>query len=341
MYEVLLTLCLAGDPGRCTAERHPGGVTLEACRAAATALAAAAKAEPQSWPCVPQGPEPGFTVTEIAPGVFVHKGAHAEAAPGNRGDLANIGFVVGSEAVAVIDAGGSAAVGRDLLEAVRRETDLPVRWLILTHMHPDHVLGAPVLVEAGATVVGHARLARALAARRETYMAANAALIGPVFEGSGIPAEVIPVEREREIDLGGRALVLQAHPTAHTDNDLTVLDRGTGTLFLGDLLFMGHLPALDGSLIGWIDVLGALSGREAARAVAGHGPVSAPWPGAAAAMRAYLGALAAEVRSAIAEGVPIGRAAERVGGEMTAGWLLADAFHGRNVLAAFQELEWE
>jgi quinoprotein relay system zinc metallohydrolase 2 len=342
MFEALLTLCLVGDPSRCSTERHPGGATIEACRQAARALAAPAGQEPQSWPCVPEGESPGFAVTEIAPGVFVHKGAHAEAAPENRGDIANIGFVIGSEGVAVIDAGGSAAVARDLLEAVRRETDLPVRWLILTHMHPDHVLGAPVFVEAGATVVGHARLARALAARRDTYMAANAVLIGPAaFEGSGLPAEIVAVEQDREIDLGGRILSLQAHPTAHTDNDLSVLDRGTDTLFLGDLLFMGHLPALDGSLLGWMEIMDALSGREVARVVPGHGPAAAPWPGAAAAMRAYLESIAAEVRSTIADGVPIGRAAERVGDEMIAGWLLADAFHGRNVLAAFKELEWE
>ena len=341
MYEVLLTLCLAGDPASCSTERRPGGATIEACREAATALAAAAGQEAQSWPCAAEGESPGFIVTEIAPGVFVHKGAHAQAAPGNRGDISNTGFVIGSEAVAVIDAGGSAAVARDLLAAVRRETDLPVRWLILTHMHPDHAFGAPVFAAAGATVVGHARLARALAARRDTYTAANAALIGPAFGGSGLPAEIAAVEGEREIDLGGRVLVLEAHPTAHTDNDLTVLDRGTDTLFLGDLLFMGHLPALDGSLLGWIEAVDALRGQKAARVVPGHGPAAAPWPASAAAMDAYLDGIATRVRSAIADGVPIGRAAERVGDDMTAGWLLADAFHGRNVLAAFKELEWE
>ncbi|HET7410738.1 MAG TPA: quinoprotein relay system zinc metallohydrolase 2 [Paracoccaceae bacterium] len=341
MYEVLLTLCLAADPARCDIERHPGGATIEACRDTARGLAAEALTEPQSWPCVPAGTTPDFAVTEIAPGVFVHKGTHAEAAPTNRGDIANIGFVVGNEAVAVIDAGGSAAVGRDLLAAIRDVTDLPVRWLIVTHMHPDHVLGAPVLAEAGATVIGHARLARALAARRAVYMRANAGRIGPAFAGSDIPAEIEPIEGARAIDLGGRTLLLEAHPTAHTDNDLTVLDRATGTLFLGDLLFMGHLPAIDGSLTGWIDLVEALRRRDVARVVPGHGPVAAAWPAASDRMLAYLDGLAEEVRRSIAAGVPIRRAAEAVGDAIAEGWLLADAFHDRNVLAAFQQLEWE
>ena len=341
MFEVLLTLCLAGDPAACTTERHPGGATLAECRAEATALAAAALDEPQAWPCVPAGTTPAFRVTQVAPGVFVHKGAQALAAPDNHGDIANVGFVVGDKAVAVIDAGGSAAVARDLLAAIREVTDLPVRWLILTHMHPDHVLGAPVFVEAGATVVGHAKLARALAARRDVYLRSNAALIGPDFAGSGVPDAIEPVQGRREIDLGGRVLVLEAEPTAHTDNDLTVLDRATGTLFMGDLLFMGHLPAIDGSITGWLEVIAALRQREVARVVPGHGPVAAAWPGAAERMQAYLARLAAAVREAIAAGVPIGEAGEEVGAGMAAGWLLVDAFHGRNVIAAFKELEWE
>lgn len=345
MYEVLLTLCLAGEPARCTTERYPGGATRVECAAAARMRAEraeiGAQGAPQAWPCVPAGTTPDFTVTEIAPGVFVHEGAHELAASGNRGDIANIGFVVGDEAVAVIDAGGSASVARDLLAAVRETTDLPVRWLILTHMHPDHVLGTPVFVEAGATVLGHAKLARALAARRDYYLDANAALLGQDFTGSGVPSEMEPVRGRREIDLGNRILVLAAHPTAHTDNDLTVLDRATGTLFLGDLLFMGHLPALDGSIVGWLDVIEALRRRDAARVVPGHGPVAVAWPVAADRMQAYLEELADAVREAIARGVPIGRAREEVGVGMTAGWLLADEFHDRNVIAAFKELEWE
>ena len=56
------------------------------------------------------------------------------------------------------------------------------------------VLGAPVFVEAGATVIGHAKLARALAARRNGYLEANAALIGPAFAGSDVPGAIVPVE---------------------------------------------------------------------------------------------------------------------------------------------------
>ena len=86
------------------------------------------------------------------------------------------------------------------------------------------------------------------------------------------------VEDRLELELGGRRLVLEAEPTAHTDNDLCVLDARTGTLWLADLLFMERVPVIDGSLLGWLDVLAALRARPAARVVPGHGPVSAPGP---------------------------------------------------------------
>ncbi|MFX9862929.1 MBL fold metallo-hydrolase, partial [Acinetobacter baumannii] len=89
-----------------------------------------------------------------------------------------------------------------------------------------------------------------------------------------------PVGEEVRIDLGDRIIVLTAHPTAHTNNDLTVFDRQSGTLFAGDLLFVDHLPAVDGSAVGWLRVIDALERIPAVRAVPGHGPPSVGWPGA-------------------------------------------------------------
>ncbi len=343
MWEVLLTVCLAADPGACRTERLPGGDDRAACVAAANAaVAALPQAEQaQDWPCVPAGEAPGFAVTEVAPGVFVHRGRHEEPEAANGGDVSNAGFVIGAEAVAVIDAGGAPAVGRGLLAAIRERTELPVRWLILTHMHPDHVLGAGPFVDAGARVVGAERLGPALAARAQTYGAAMARLLGPAFEDARIVAPDEGVATTREIDLGGRRLVLRAHPVAHTDNDLTVLDVETGTLFLGDLLFMGHVPALDGSLLGWRRELAALAGEPVERVVPGHGPAAAAWPEAAAPILGYLDALTAETRAAIAAGEPMLGATERIGQGERGRWLLFDAFNTRNATAAYQQLEWE
>ena len=99
-------------------------------------------------------------VTEIAPGVYLRPGVQEVADAHNLGHIANLGFIVGDERVAVIDSGGSWAEGEALLAAVRAATNLPVAYLILTHMHPDHVLGSGVFADAGVEVVGRRRLPR-------------------------------------------------------------------------------------------------------------------------------------------------------------------------------------
>ncbi len=116
---------------------------------------------------------------------------------------------------------------------------------------------------------------------------------------------VVAVDDRSELDLGGRKLALTARPTAHTDNDLTVVDQQTATLFAGDLLFAVHVPALDGSIRGWLAVLKQLASEPAARVVPGHGPASMPWPGALVWLIGSLGSTSLSVRRVGAIG-PVG-----------------------------------
>lgn len=283
-----------------------------------------------------------LTVTEIAPRVFVHQGAYAVFAPANRGDIANLSFVVGRDAVAVIDTGGSAAVGRALRAAIRSVTDKPIRYVINTHMHPDHVFGNAAFVDDQPEFIGHHKLARALAARAERFLAVNGQLLGPeAFAGTRPVAPTRAVQDRLVIDLGGRELILEAQPTAHTDNDLTVYDTTTGTLFLGDLLFVRHIPALDGSIRGWLALIERLEQIPAKQAVPGHGPPSVAWPAAVQPQKEYLQRISADVRRMIKEGRSIAEAAASVGLSEKDAWVLFDEFNARNVTAAFAELEWE
>jgi quinoprotein relay system zinc metallohydrolase 2 len=283
-----------------------------------------------------------FAVKEIASGVFVAEGQVALAGPDNAGAIANRIFIIGEKAVAVIDTGGSFAAGAALKSAIQAQTNVPIRYVVNTHMHPDHVLGNAAFAGEGVVFAGHAKLARALAARAGQYLPANRLLIGDAaFAGTQIVAPTLMVEHETRIDLGNRVLRLTAYPTAHTDNDLTVFDASTGTLILGDLLFQDHLPVIDGSLNGWLAVLDGLVKQPAARAVPGHGSASVPWPQAAAGERGYLSALRDDLRVAIRAGWPLARALGDIKPQGVEHWRLVDDYHKRNISAGFAELEWE
>lgn len=281
-------------------------------------------------------------VTEVAPGIFVFQGAHEEATAANLGAIANLGFVVGGAAVAVIDTGGSAAEGRRLLAAVRRQTALPVRYAVDTHFHPDHALGNAAFAGPDTTLVGHANLPRGLAARADTYLDGLRRALGAAAAGTEIVEPTLLVRDRLSLDLGGRTLELKAWPPAHTDADLTVLDSATGTLFAGDLVFLRRVPAIDGSLRGWLDAIAALRHEAGiARVVPGHGPPSVPWPGALDDEERYLRLVLDETRAALAAGRSLDQAVATVARSERGRWLLFDDYNDRNVATAYTELEWE
>ena len=294
-------------------------------------------------------------VREVAPGHFVHVGRHEDLSAANRGDVANGGFVIGETGVAVIDPGGSSAVARRLAAALRERTALPVTHVVLTHFHPDHVFGAHVFAAADGApaplVVAHARHARAAVQRGAHYLERFPTLLDAAPDAatdrrSGgaatlvAPTRTVAAGETLEIDLGNRVLAVHGWPTAHTDNDVSVLDAGAGVLWTGDLLVEGRTPSLDGNLVDWLDVLDALERLGAPLVVPGHGE-----PGASAVtlapVRRYLGALLADTRERVAAGGRLAEALAVAERAPASGWVLFALHHPRNVARAWSELEWE
>lgn len=282
-----------------------------------------------------------FSIEKIAPGVYVHHGQHKDLAPHYGGDICNIGFVVGNKGVAVIDTGGSPAIGSKLRKSIRKITQKPILYVINTHVHPDHALGNAAFKQDRPVFVGHSKLAETMAQRKEIYLRNQAEWVGADAAGTELIPPTLAISATDELDLGGRTLRLTAYPVAHSPSDLSVLDTSSNTLWTGDLLFIERTPSIDGDVPAWLEVIEQLRSVQAARIVPGHGSVAANGGGALDDEKRYLTTLLADVREAIKHGRSMEETIASAARSEESKWLLFDITNRRNVARIFPMLEWE
>ncbi len=282
-----------------------------------------------------------FNLTEISDGVYVHQGKHVNLDHPDHDDIANIGFIIGDNCIAVIDTGGSVAIGLALKNAIKSQSSLPVCYVINTHIHFDHVLGNLAFKEYEPKFVGHENLPPEIEQNRSFFLSEFAGNLGENPSEAAIIGPDITVADELELDLGNRVITLSAHPPSHTYTDLTIYDHKTGTLWLSDLLFLDRIPVFDASLRGWLMTMETLKTRQANYVIPGHGTITMSWPDAANAQDNYLTMLLNETRKEISKGTFMEEVIEIVGKTEKTEWLLHEQNHGRNVSRAFLELEWE
>jgi quinoprotein relay system zinc metallohydrolase 2 len=278
---------------------------------------------------------------KVADGVYVHHGLHEDLSEGYRGDICNIGIIIGSKGIAVIDSGGTFKVGQHFREAIRQISDLPVLYVINTHVHPDHIYGNAAFLEDQPQFVGHHKLAGAMDQRKDAYTRMHQEWMGEAFAGSEIVKPTLAVTDATTLDLGDRQLQLQAHPVAHTNTDLTVIDSKTSTLWSGDLLFVERTPSIDGDLKGWITVTENLGSLNVSQTIPGHGPVVTNLKAALDNQRRYLTVLLNDIRNSISKGEMMESAMNTAAISEKDKWVLFDIVNRRNVNNIYPGLEWE
>ena len=281
-----------------------------------------------------------MSLQEVVPGMFIRAGVDQDATVQNVDAIANIGFIVGKDAVLVTDSGGSLADGQWLRRAIRSKTDKPIRYVVLSHVHPDHTFGAGAFAEDHPVYIGHAKLPEAMSARAAFYSKG----LGDIIGAEKVGPVVMPthtIADSDHVDLGGRVITFKAHGPAHTSCDLAMRDETSGVLLPADLLFVNRVPSLDGSLLGWLKELDALDTQGADKTVPGHGPVLVDWKPAAAELRSYLTTLRDGVRAEIKNNGSIETAIKTIGQSQKAKWTLFADYNARNVTEAYKELEWE
>ena len=223
-----------------------------------------------AWAQVPKA-EP------VAPGVYVVQGVSALGSSANRNFISNAAFVVTGAGVVVIDALGSPPLAAEMLAEIRRITPQPVKTVIVTHYHADHVYGLQTLKAAGAEIIAHARADEYL--QSDTARLRMQASREDLFPWVDENTHLVPPDRRLSgpttLTLGGLHFEISHGGPAHTPEDLVVWLPEHRVLFVGDLVFRGRIPFVGQADSGaWIKALDRLLAYDATLLVPGHGPVS-------------------------------------------------------------------
>ena len=241
--------------------------------AAAGALPGPGAAQPAAAPAT----APALRPQPVLPGVWMVQGESALGSPANRNFISNAGFVVTPAGVVVIDALGSPALARELLDAIARITPLPVKALVVTHYHADHIYGLQVFKERGVELIAHeaGRLYLNSDTAQLRLQASREELAPWIDAQTRLVAADRWISGPLRLELGGMVFeVLPAGP-AHTPEDLVVALPQQGLLFAGDLVFRGRIPFVGQADSGrWVQALDRLLAMNLQTIVPGHGPVS-------------------------------------------------------------------
>jgi len=290
-------------------------------------------------------------IKKIADGIYIHYGKHENIYEGsNIGDIANLGFIIGDESIAVIDTGGSHQVGEAFKLAIKNISPKPIKYVINTHVHQDHILGNTAFISEGAIIYGHFNLKKALQERGSQYIR-QISEAGDKIKGTRIifPHQIIAntstdqtkkLSNKITIDLGNRKLLLTSNITAHTYSDATIFDLKTKTLFVGDLVQDERLPSMDGLVKNWIKLLYIIEKVDFKIMVPGHGKIQKDNI-ALKKTRTYLQVLYDDVIDALKKDIPAEKIIKIAAESEKDKWVLFDRVNPGNVVRTIMRYEWE
>lgn len=280
----------------------------------------------------------------VGPHSYYVKGSDGPVSAANRGFNSNAGFVVTPEGVVVFDALGTPALGKELLAEIRRRTQQPIRLLILSHYHADHIYGAEVFRAAGAKVwaqrEGQGYLHSDLAQQRLDER--RGVLKQAIGKGFKLPEPDRWLERDEEFGFGGVRFALRHVGPAHTPEDLVLLVQPDGVLFAGDLLFEGRIPFLgEAESRVWLTALDALQSGGVKQLVPGHGLAFADASASIDLTRRYLQDLRTKMREAVSQMETFDSAYAQADWSQWSKYPAFEAAHRGNAYTVYLEMERE
>ena len=224
-----------------------------------------------------QASERMLMLTPVSNNAYYAEGVSALGSPLNKNFISNAGVVIGPTGVIVIDALGSPALGKQLIAEIRKLTDKPIQFVIVTHYHADHIYGLQSFIDIGVTIIAQESAKEYLSSdTAQLRLQASRTELAPWVNADTrlVPASKW-IQQDTHLSLSGLDVELIKMGPAHTPDDLAIYFPSEGVLFAGDLVFRGRIPYVgNADSLGWIKSLDKLLARQAKVIVPGHGPSS-------------------------------------------------------------------
>jgi len=220
---------------------------------------------------------PKLELQQVSEHTYYAEGLFELGTPLNQNFISNAGVVVAPEGVVVIDALGSPALAKRLVAEIRKITDKPIEYVIVTHYHADHVYGLQVFKDLGAKVIAQeqGKLYLTSETAKLRLEVSREELAPWVNDDTRLQAADIWVLNDEQLMLSGWQFDLLKVGPAHTADDISVFVPEENVLFAGDLMFQGRIPFVgNADSAGWIASLERLMTLEPDVVVPGHGPYS-------------------------------------------------------------------
>lgn len=279
---------------------------------------------------------PDFTVKKLAEGVYAAVSGDASKAGSNAG------FIIGSNAVLVVDTFEDVAPAKELLAEIRKVTNLPIKFVVNTHYHLDHTGGNAVFAQAGAAIVAQRNLPGWLHTENLKFFGPNPKPEAKARVEALVPPDLV-YSKAVDIYLGSRVVHVR-YMLGHTGGDSVVEIPDANVVFGGDLVWQKHLPNLiDATTDAWIKSLDdLLQQHPTATFVSGHGDIATPQD--VRDFHDYLIFLRDTVSKAQAEGKSGQQVVDAVLPQLQekyGTWGFFKAFSSRNILQTAAELKGE
>jgi glyoxylase-like metal-dependent hydrolase (beta-lactamase superfamily II) len=246
---------------------------------------------------------------------------HVHVIPdGNVQGVPNVGIVVGDHAALVVDTGLGARNGATVLKEARRLAPSQALYLVTTHVHSEHDLGAHAFPAATTMIRSQDQIRdiEEFGLQHAKGFASRSPIMNELLQGAEFRKPDVTFEREHVLDLGGVRVRLNAVGGTHTRGDTTIFVEGDRVLFAGDVVMPAY-PAFASPyarVSAWLAALDRVEALKPARIVPAHGAI-----GDAAMIqtwREYFRTLQARVRELKAQGRTADQAAETLQAEMQA-----------------------